>query len=148
MLKLFFRILLIGLGVFVLYIFGSNLAKTFMYRFTGETVEGRIVGFSAGRNSKTIVEDGSGVRKGKRLARRPFFRYPIAAGSTDSLTERSDVSATIISNYDIGERVTVVFSKSNPQDSYLFGIQVIMMNLLVSLLGVFMLYIGISGRLP
>lgn len=145
--KLFFRVLLIGFGAFILYIFGGNLFKTFAYRLTGEAVEGRIVGFSAGRNGKTIVEDGSGVRNGKRKARRPFFRYPIREGSTDSLTERSDVSATIIANYEIGEAVTVVFSKSNPQDSYLFGIQMIMMNLLVSFVGVFALYMGVSGRI-
>jgi Protein of unknown function (DUF3592) len=147
MLKLFFRILLFGLGIFTLYFFGGNIVKVFSYRMTGEVVEGRIVGFAAGRTGNTMVEDGSGRRNGKTKARRPFFRYPTAAGSTDSLTERSDVSASTLSNYEIGEKVTVVFSKDKPQDSYIFGTQVILFNLLVICLGLFMLWMGIGGKL-
>ena len=147
MLKLFFRILIFGMGVFTLYYFGGNVVKTFNYRLTGEVVEGRIVGFAAGRNGTTIQEEGSGMRNGKRKARRPFFRYAPVAGSTDSLTERSDLSASTISNYEIGEKVTVVFAKDKPQDSYIFGTQVIVFGFLVICLGLFMLWIGIGGKL-
>jgi hypothetical protein len=147
MLKLFFRVLLFGLGVFTLYIFGGNIVKVFSYRMTGEVVEGRIVGFAAGRNGQTMQEEATGVRNGKRKARRPFFRYAPVAGSIDSLTERSDVSASTISNYEIGEKVTIVFSKDKPQDSYIFGTQVILFNLLVVCLGLFMLWMGIGGKL-
>ena len=146
--KFIFRILLTGVAVFILYIFFGNLVKTFTYRLTGEAVEGRIVGFVAGRSGKTMTDEGSGVRNGKRKARRPFFRYPITEGSTDSLTERSDVSAMSIANYEIGESVTVVFPKGKPQDSHLFGIQVILMNILASIIGFFALYMGITGRVP
>ena len=147
MLKLFFRILLFGMGVFTLYFFGGNLVKMFTYRLTGEVVEGRVVGFAAARNGNTIQEDGSGMRKGKRKARRPFFRYAPVVGSTDSLTQRSGVSASTIFNYEIDEKVTVVFAKDKPQDSYIFGIQVILLNLLVICLGLFMLWMGIGGKI-
>jgi hypothetical protein len=147
MLKLFFRILLFGLGVVTLYYFGGNLVKMFTYRLTGEVVEGRIVGFASGRNGETIQEGGTGRRNGKTKARRPFFRYAPVVGSTDSLTERNDLSASTIANYEIGEKVTVVFSKDKPQDSYLFGTQVIFFHLLLVGFGLFMLWMGIGGKL-
>ena len=44
------------------------------------------------------------------------------------------------------ESVTVVFDPDNPQDSYIFNWQLILMSLLVILLGVYMLAIGLGGK--
>ena len=146
--KLIFRILLFGLGLFVCYSFGGNIVKTISYRMTGETVDGQIIGFLAGRYNPSVQDKPTGVRNGKRKARRPVFRYPKTLGSTDSVTSKSDAGVFFnFMQYELGESVTVVFSKSNPENGYIFGFQVLLMNFLVLCLGLFMLYIGIGGKL-
>jgi hypothetical protein len=147
MTKLIVRIALIIVGAVFTYVFGGNLVKTLTYRFTGETVEGRIVGFSAGRDGKTFQEDPTGIRRGKRKARRPFYRYPIAEGATDSLVNRSAISTFSFSTYEVDERVTVVFSKSNPQDSHIFGFQIVLFGVFVTCFCLFMIWLGIRMKL-
>ncbi len=147
MLKFIFRLLFIGLALFVFYTFGVSAAKTIWYRATGTVVEGRVCGFLAGRNTPSVQQESTGVRKGKRKARRPVYRYPVAASSSDSLTGRSNVSTLFtFSQFNMDESVTVVFDPDNPQDSYIFNWQLILMSLLVILLGVYMLAIGLGGR--
>lgn len=148
MIKFIFRIALFGLGLFVTYSFGSSFIKPLMYRFSGEKVEGKIIGFLAGRYTPSVQQGSTGVRNGRTKARRPVFRYPKAVGSTDSLTSRSDASAFFsFTQYELGETVSVVFSKNNPQNGYIYGFQLILMDFLLAGLGVLMLYIGVGGKL-
>ena len=147
MIKLFFRLAFLGLGGFLLYIFGGNTVKTVWYRATGEVVEGRISGFLAGRNTPSVQLESTGVRNGKRRARRPVFQYPVAVGAKDSLEGRSDAATFFtFTQYDLHERVPVVFAKGKPEDAYLFGIQMILVNTLLSLFSLYMMSIGIRGR--
>lgn len=147
MLKFIFRILLFGLGLFTIYSFGFPGAKTIWYRATGTVVEGRVSGFLAGRNSPSVQQESTGVRNGKRKARRPVFRYTTGATSTDSLTGRSPVAALFtFSQFEINESVTVVFDPVDPQDSYLFNWQLLLMNLLLVLFGLYMVAIGIGAK--
>lgn len=148
MLKVIFRLLFFGLGLFTTYTFGRSTIEPIWQRATGTQVEGRISGFLAGRNSPSIQREPDGVRKGKRRARRPTFVYPTAPGATDSLEGRSSTSAFMLfGNYQLHERVTVVFDKSDPANAHIFGVQLIAMAFLVTLLGLYMLRIGVLGRL-
>jgi Protein of unknown function (DUF3592) len=147
MTKLIFRILFIGLGAWLLYLFGKDVIKPIQYKFSGEQVTGRIEGFIAGRGSGTVVTDNSGIRKGKTKARRPVFRYPIVQGSKDSLSSRQGSGVLfIIFQYELNEPVTVVFQKDNPADAYIFSLMTIFTSFLLTLLALYMLKIGITGR--
>lgn len=147
MTKLFFRLAFLGLGGFLLYAFGGDTVKTVWYRVTGEVVEGRISGFLAGRNSPSVQLESTGVRNGRLKARRPVFRYPVADGATDSLEGRSGAATFFtFTQYVLNERVPVVFAKGKPEDAYLFGIQMILMNTLLSLFSIYMMSIGIRGK--
>ncbi len=148
MLKVIFRILFFGLGLFTIYIFGRATVEPLWQRVTGTHVEGRISGFLAGRNAPSVQREPDGVRKGKRRARRPVFAYLPAPGAPDSLEGRSSTSAFMpFGNYRLHERVTVVFDKSDPANAHIFGAQLIAMAFLVTLLGLYMLRIGVLGRL-
>lgn len=146
MLKIFFRIALLGLGLFLAWIFGGSAAKTIWYRSAGQQAEGRVIGFVAGRG-RSIQTESTGVRKGKRRARRPAFRF-LPAGAADSLTVKSNTGAMFtFSQYELGEKVKVVFRKDNPEDAYIFGLQIIITQLLCLLLALYMIKIGITGKL-
>ena len=124
------------------------MAKTILYRIGGETVEGRISGYAVGRNTPSIWRDGDGVSSRKRKAFRPVFRYPIAAVSNDSLESYSTASVMLsFTQYELHERVPIVFAEGKPEDAYLFGFQIIIMHFLLLLLGLLMLYIAFGGKL-
>ena len=144
--KLFFRILLIGLGAFLLYLFGADMTKTVWYRISGEVVTGRISGFLASRYSDAVVEDATTFTNGKRKPRRPVFRYPVAAGSADSLEYKSIRTLFTFTQYALHERVTVVFNKKEPSVAYIFGFQAILMSFLASLFSLYMISLGVSRR--
>ncbi|NJN33378.1 MAG: DUF3592 domain-containing protein [Saprospiraceae bacterium] len=147
MVKFIVRVALIVVGIAFLYIFGGHLIKTLTFRFTGQVVEGTIIGFSAGRNGSTPQEKATGIRNGKRKARRPFFRYPTMPNGTDSLTRKSSVSTFSFSTYEVGDPVTVVFAKNKPEDSYIFGIQIVIVLVLVTCFCLFMVWLGVRMRL-
>jgi hypothetical protein len=145
MLKFIFRIAFIVLGLFLVYVFGGAAAKTVWYQVAGSYSEGRVIGFVAGRG-RSIQEEGTGVRKGKTRARRPAFRFAVA-GQPDSVTVISGTSVLFtFSQYALHERVPVVYSKSRPDDAYIFGIQILLMQLLCLLLALFMIKMGVTGR--
>jgi Protein of unknown function (DUF3592) len=147
MTKLIFRILFIGLGAWLLYLFGKDVVKPIQYRISGEQVTGRVEGFIAGRGNGTVVTDNTGVRKGKLKARRPVFRYPVAEGSKDSMSSRQGSGVLfVVFQYDLGEPVSVVFPKANPADAYIFSLMPIFTSFLLSLLAIYMLKIGVTGR--
>jgi hypothetical protein len=147
MLKFIARIGLFGVGLFVTYMFGRDTIEPIWYSATGVQVEGRISGFLAGRNHPSVQREPDGVRKGKRRARRPVFVFPTAPNGTDSLEARSStrVLATF-SNYALHERVTVVFPKDNPQNAHILGWQLIGVAFLCTLFGLYMTYMGLTGR--
>lgn len=148
MLKFFFRLALFGLGLFTTYSFGRETVEPIWYRITGTKVEGRISGFLAGRNSPSVQREPDGVRKGKRRTRRPVFVYPTAPAALDSLEGRSGSRAFFtFSNYELNERVSVVFAKNNPTNAHILGWQLIGSSLLVTLLGLYMIRIGVLGKL-
>lgn len=147
MLKFIVRLLLAGVAAFIFFTFGTSLFNTVRYRLSGTVVEGRVTGFLAGRNTPSVQTESTGVRKGKRRARRPVYRYPVSEASADSLTGKSNL-ATLFSftQFDLNERVTIVFSPAKPEDSYIFSGQLLFTNLLVLLFGAFMFYMAWSGR--
>lgn len=146
MMKWFFRLALLGLGLFLGYIFGGSAAKTLWYRTAGNATQGEIIGFVAGRG-RSIQQESTGVRKGKTRARRPAFRFA-APGRSDSITVKSDVGALFtFSQYALHERVPVVFDAKNPEDAHIFGLQIILSQLLCLLLALYMVKIGLTGRL-
>ena len=149
MLKLIFRILFVGLGLFTTVSFGKDAFLPVWHKITGVSVEGRIIGFLAGgTRSTTVLQESTGVRKGKRKSRRPVFRYPVAPGSADSLEAHSSVGTfQIFGTFETGDKVPVVFAKSEPANARIFNIQMMFISLLVVLLGLYMLRIGILGRL-
>lgn len=146
MLKFFFRLALFGLGLFLGYVFGGSALKTIWYRASAEQAEGRVIGFVAGRG-RSIQTESTGVRKGKRRARRPAFTF-LPAGATDSLTVKSNTGALLtFTQYELHEKVKVVYRKDKPEDAYIFGVQIIITQLLCLLLALYMIKIGITGRL-
>lgn len=148
MLKFIVRIALLGLGLFTLYVFGRNTLEPVWHRMTGTVVEGRVSGFLVGRNASSVQREPDGVRKGKRRARRPVFVYPSTPGGTDSLEARSSTATFFtFSNYALNERVRVVFDQKNPANAHIFGWQLIAMSFLVTLLGLYMVRIGVLGKL-
>jgi hypothetical protein len=147
MVKLFFRIAFIGLGLFVTYSFGKDALLPIYYRVTGTVVEGRISGFLAGRVGPSVQPEPDGIRNGKRRARRPAFMYPTAPGGRDSLEGRSSTGAFFVfTNYELNERVTVVYSSNDPKEAYILGFQMIIGAFLCVALGLYALKIGITGR--
>lgn len=148
MIKAIFRLLMLGLGLFTTYTFGRDTVAPLWYRVAGVAAEGRISGFLAGRNSPSIQREPTGVRKGKLRARRPVFTYPTAPGALDSLEARSSTGGFLVfGHFELNDRVTVVYSKKDPSDAHLFAFQLILTAFLVTLLGLYMIRIGITGRL-
>ena len=149
MLKFIFRILFFGLGLFTTYTFGREMLEPLWLRVTGVKVEGRISGFLAGRYGSSVQREPDGVRNGKRRARRPVFKYSNPASTAaDSLEARSSARTLFsFSNYALNERVPVVFSKNDPTNAHILGWQLIMSSMIVTLLGLYMLRIGLLGRL-
>jgi hypothetical protein len=146
MLKLFFRLALILLGAWLTYHFSQDVLKPIQYKMTGEQVTGRIEGFVAGRGNGSMQLENSGIRKGKRKARRPVFRYPVNA--TDSLSSRNGSGTMFrLFQYELNEKVQVVFSKNNPQDGYIFSFKTIFVSFLLMLFGVFMMYLGVARKM-
>ncbi len=145
MLKFFFRIAFVALGLFICYFFGGSAAKTIWYRVSGAHTEGQVIGFVAGRG-RSIQMEGTGVRKGKTRARRPAFRFAVP-GQADSITVRSGTSVLFsFSQYELHERIPVVYDKSHPEDAYIFGFQILLTQLLCLLLALFMIRMGLTGK--
>lgn len=65
MLKVIFRILFLGLGLFTTYTFGLDTLNPIWHRLAGVSVEGRISGFLAGRSSLPYSASLKGYVRGK-----------------------------------------------------------------------------------
>jgi hypothetical protein len=148
MTKSFFRIAFFFLGIWLAYLFGNDMQKTIRYKIGGVSVTGRIEGFLAGRNSTTVQTDNSGVRRGKRKARRPVYRYPTTSNATDSLSASKGSGVLFfVFQYEMDEKVNVVFPKDNPSDAYIFNFASLFGSLLPLLFSIYMIKIGVTGRL-
>lgn len=144
MLKIFFRIAFILLGAWLTYYFSQEVIKPIQYKISGEQTTGRIEGFVAGRNG-SMQPESSGIRNGRRKARRPVFRYPIS--STDSVSSRNGSGVVFnIFQYELNEKVQVVFPKNDPKDGYIFSFMPIFASTLLTLFGIFMMYLGVARR--
>ncbi|HRF42286.1 MAG TPA: hypothetical protein PK198_26025 [Saprospiraceae bacterium] len=147
MLKFIFRLLFVALGLWITYTFGRDAVEPVLYRLSGTTVEGRIIGFLAGRKSPSVQPEPTAIRKGRRIARRPVFRYPTAVGATDSLDGRSSTGGFLIfGHFDLHEQVTVVMPAENPQNAHIFSLRLIGMAFVVALFGLFLIWMGITGK--
>ncbi len=147
MTKIIFRILLIFGGLILLYITGKPLFEKVKFIITGESVEGRIIGFRGKGNSTAILERNTGRRNGKRTALRPVFRYPVIEGSIDSLDGRSSSGVLFsMANFELNDKVTVVFSKNHPENAYIFSKGIIFTDILLVLLSIFMMRMGFPWK--
>ena len=147
MLKFIFRLLFVGLGLFCAYTFGRDAFEPLWFRMSGTAVEGRISGFLAGRYSPSVQREPTGVRKGKTRARRAVFVYPTTAGGLDSLEARSGTSSFLIfGQFDLNERVTVVFNPESPTNAHIFSLKQMFTAFLIMLFGLFILWMGVTGR--
>ena len=145
MVKLFFRTALFLLGLWLSYHFGSDVLKPFYYKITGEQAVGRVEGFLAGRYNPSVQLENSGVRNGRLKARRPVFRYPIASNSRDSVSSSNGSGVMyLLFQYDLNDKVSVVFPKNNPKDGYIFGFMSIFVSFLLFLFGLYMAYLGVG----
>lgn len=73
---------------------------------SGTAVEGRIIGFLAGRNSPSVQPEPPAFGKAKGSARRPVFRYPTSQGATDSLDGRSSTGGFLLFGHYDSEKVS------------------------------------------
>lgn len=146
MLKLLFRIAFIALGGAFLWWGGSGLYKPVQYHLSGVRVEGRVEGFWAGRGTQSVQPEDSGVRKGRRKARRPAYRYPSAVGSADSLTGRNS-APQFFQGYSLGDRVEVVFPAGHPEDAWLYDSRELGGWILILLGGLVILAMGLFPKI-
>ena len=147
MMAALFRILLITGGFILLYIIGNPLLEKIRYKWSGQTVEGRVIGFRGSKSSKTVFEKNTARKHKGRRSRRPVFRYPVAPASLDSLDGFSG-SAILIPwfNYEINDKVEVVMHKDDPEKAHIFGIGLIFTDLLLLAFCVFMIFLGFYKR--
>jgi hypothetical protein len=140
MLNIFLRVALFCLGAWLTYMFGSMLTKTILYRMNETTVEGRVIGFTRLKGTSVLAE-GVNTKGGKRRAHLPVFRY---AGPTgDSLTRKSPVAVFFsFTQFDLNERVKVVYAAQRPEDAYIFDFQLIVVGFVLLLFSLFMMSLG------
>jgi len=138
--------LVIG-GFILMYIIGKPVVETIQYRVMGEQTEGRIIGFRGRGTSTSVFNENSGKSGSKNRSRRPVYRYPVTEGSLDSLDGYS--KSTIIipwMNFELNEKVNVVFDKNEPSNSFIFNIGIIFTDTLLLLLSLYMIKLGVTKR--
>lgn len=142
-----FRIMLVIGGFILMYIIGKPVVETIQYRLMGEHSEGRIIGFRGRGTSTSVFTENTGKSGSKYRSRRPVYRYPVTEGSLDSLDGYS--KSTIIipwMNFELNEKVTVVFDKSEPSNSHIFSIGIVFTDTLLLLLCLYMIKLGVTRR--
>ena len=130
-----------------MYIIGKPVVETIQYRVMGEQTEGRIIGFRGRGTSTSVFNENTGKSGSKNRSRRPVYRYPVTEGSLDSLDGYS--KSTIIipwMNFELNEKVNVVFDKNEPSNSFIFNIGIIFTDTLLLLLSLYMIKLGVTKR--
>lgn len=138
--------LVIG-GFILMYIIGKPVVETIQYRVMGEQTEGRIIGFRGRGTSTSVFNENTGKSGSKNRSRRPVYRYPVTEGSLDSLDGYS--KSTIIipwMNFELNEKVNVVFDKNEPSNSFIFSIGIIFTDTFLLLLSLYMIKLGVTKR--
>lgn len=125
-----------------MYIVGKPMTETIYNKFSGSVVEGRIIGFRGKGTSTAVLEQNYGK---KYKARRPVYRYPATMGSLDSLDGFSS-SGILLPwlNFNLNDKVTVVFPENEPQKSHIYSIGIFFSDLVLLLLCLYMVKLGIS----
>lgn len=142
-----FRFLLVSGGLVLVFITGKPIVETLQYKWSGTTVEGRVIGFRGSGTSKTVFEDNTAKKHKGRRSRRPVFRYPIAPTSLDSLDGFSKSVILIpMFNYELHEKVNVVMDKNNPEKAYIYGLGIIFSDVLLVAFSFFMIGLGFYRR--
>lgn len=142
-----FRILLVIGGFILIYIIGKPMVETIQYRFAGEHIDGRVIGFRGRGTSTSVFDENTGKSGNKHRSRRPVYRYPAASGSLDSLDGYA--KSTIIFpwlNFELNEKVTVVFDKNDPSKSHIFSPGIFFTDTLLLLLSLYMVKLGVTKR--
>ena len=142
-----FRILLVIGGFILIYIIGKPMVETIQYRFAGEHIDGRVIGFRGRGTSTSVFDENTGKSGNKHRSRRPVYRYPAASGSLDSLDGYA--KSTIIFpwlNFELNEKVTVVFDKNDPSKSHIFSPGIFFTDTLLLLLSLYMVKLGVTRR--
>jgi len=142
-----FRILLVIGGFILIYIIGKPMVETIQYRFAGEHIDGRVIGFRGRGTSTSVFDENTGKSGNKHRSRRPVYRYPAASGSLDSLDGYA--KSTIIFpwlNFELNEKVTVVFDKNDPSKSHIFSLGIFFTDTLLLLLSLYMVKLGVTKR--
>lgn len=146
--RVFFRVMLVGLGVWLVMLGARDFYQPLMYRLTGSVVEGEVIGFWAGRPNPSIQPESTAIRNGHRFARRPAYKYPTHPGAAMDRIGKPGTSFTFSFNpYQQGEKVTVVFPKGQPEQAVLFAAATLAGGLGLFGAGLLCLYIGLGGRL-
>ncbi len=142
-----FRILLVIGGFILIYIIRKPMVETIQYRFAGEHIDGRVIGFRGRGTSTSVFDENTGKSGNKHRSRRPVYRYPAASGSLDSLDGYA--KSTIIFpwlNFELNEKVTVVFDKNDPSKSHIFSLGIFFTDTLLLLLSLYMVKLGVTKR--
>lgn len=148
MMKILLRIALFGLGMWMLIMGWQTAYYPIYYRVLGTVVEGEVIGFLAGRYSSSIQPENTAIRDGRRIARRPAYQYPASVGGSPTLTGKAKGAFTFsFYPFELGEKVTVVFPSTDPEQSYLFATSTITGGLLFIGFGLLCLYMGVGGKL-
>ncbi len=142
-----FRILLVVGGFILIYIIGKPMLETIQYKMSGESTTGKVIGFRGKGASNAVLEDNTGRSNGKQRSRRPVYRYPVTESSLDSLDGYAK-SAIILPwmNFELNEKVTVVFDKVDPSRSHIFGMGIFFTDTLLILLSLYMAKLGVTKR--
>ena len=146
--KLFIRLSLFCLGIWLGWMGVRDTYIPVHNRLFGSAVQGKVTGFLAGRYSPSVQLENTAQRNGRRIARRPVFYYPVAAGSSQYLSGQAKTSfVPSWSPYELNERVTIVFPKNHPEEPYLFSFSTILGGITSLGFGLLCVYIGLGGGL-
>lgn len=127
------------------YIIGKPLFETVQFFVQGNRVEGIVIGFKGRKNSTTVFTGNTGKVRKKYIARRPVFRYPIVAGSLDSMDGYA--KSTILLpwlNFKMREKVTVVKDKKDPAQAHIFSPGIILTDILLLICCLYMIKLGFT----
>lgn len=142
------RLGLLGLSLWLIPKGFMDAGLPVYYRMTGTVVEGEVVGFLAGRWSPTVQPGNTAIRDGRRIARRPVYRYPDEPGG--ALVHEGRAKSTFafsFAPFERGEKVSVVFPTGRPRDACLFEPGTLAGGTMFFGFGLLCLYIGAGGKL-